>query len=146
MYCNYLNVDYAVEVVGRHSYADLVALFMPVLAWLFRSLPTYTYAVIFVSMTCLLSSLFFTYLLLYAVRNVARGRVQDHRVPARPDNPDARQEVGGGYEGRATLTSNVSEVFGELYALAILSPFVRSRLTGDGYSFGGDVKELPKDM
>ena len=133
LYCSYLNVDYMLEALGNVTFFSLIAIFMPMLAWVLGFTPAYSFAVAFISMICIVGFLLVSGYMIYQLVNIYRGQTMW-------ESARGTQDYNFGWH------DNMAEVFGERTYLAFMSPFVSSPLHGNGTDFRKKYDETVKDM
>ena len=132
-YCNYLNMDYTLEVLGGQLTAKAVlTMFLPMLSWTLGLAGAYTFAVSFISAICIVGFLLFTVLLIYHGRNVFHGQT-------------CFEATNGIREFDLGVRRNLRQIFGNRWHVAWISPFISSPLPGNGVEFS-TLYENIKDM
>ena len=122
MYCNYLNMDYTLELLGGFSFYSLIAMMLPLLAWLFGLAPTYTFAVALIAAYCIIGFFVLSAYLVYHMQNIFRDQTMTERA-----NGLRNYDCG--------WINNLKTVFGNRYLVAIFCPFVPSLLVGNGIDY-----------
>jgi palmitoyltransferase len=134
LYCNYLNMDYAIELLGGLSFRAVFTMTLPLLSWLIGVAGAETFAVSFVSSMCLLAFIMFTMLLVYHVRNILRAQT-------------CHESTTGIRDYDCGWRSNLESVLGERWYIALISPIIASPLCENGLEFRRKYQyENIKDM
>lgn len=123
MYCNYLNIDYAVELVGTFSWKAILTMFVPVVGWLFGFHTTMSFFATVQCGICLFTSMQFFFLLFFHFRLVVRGHTTYEWRHQKP------RTYNYGWK------RNLEGVFGSRWYLIWLAPFISSPLPHDGINF-----------
>lgn len=132
-YCNYLNMDYTLEVLGGELSAKAVlTMFLPMLSWTLGLAGAYTFAVSFVSALCIVGLLLFVVLLGYHGRNIYYGQTCYEAT-----NNIREFDLG--------FRENLRQIFGSRWRIAWISPFIISPLPGNGVEFITRYEDI-KDM
>ncbi|KAK2139836.1 hypothetical protein LSH36_1591g00012 [Paralvinella palmiformis] len=134
LYCNYLNMDYTLEVLGGFGLKTVFTMFMPLFSWMLGLTQTFNFLVAFVSALCLFGFLLAAGLLFYHLINIYHGQTTYER------GQNIREWDCG-------WKQNVRQVLGERWYLIWISPWIKSPQGGDGINFPKrgifeDVKDL----
>ncbi len=121
-YCNYLNMDYAWEVLGGFSLRSVFTMIMPLFSWMLGFAGTYTFLVSFVSALCVLGFFLLGALLAYHMLNMLQGQTTYERGQ-------------GIKEYNQRWERNVQQVMGKLWYISWVSPWISSPLPIDGTDF-----------
>jgi len=121
-YCNYLNMDYTLEVLGGVSLKSLITMILPLLSWTVGFAGAETFAVSFISSLCLVGLGLFLVMFVYHVRNMLGAQTCNERTRGVRD-----YDCG--------WKSNLETVMGDRWYVAWISPFISSPQSGDGLEF-----------
>ncbi|PIK35607.1 putative palmitoyltransferase ZDHHC24 [Apostichopus japonicus] len=123
MYCNYLNIDYAWELVGGMHWKGIITMFIPAVGWLFGYHSTMSFFSTVQCGICLFGSLQFLFLLIFHVRLVAKG------ITTYEWRHSAARRYNRGWK------ENLKAVLGSRWYLVWIAPFFPSPLLTDGINF-----------
>ena len=122
LYCNYLNMDYTMEILEGLSLKTAFTMFMPLFSWMLGLTQTFSFLVAFVSALCLFGFLLAAVLFSYHMMNLVNGQTTFERARGIRDWDCGWRE-------------NLRQVLGVRWYLTWLSPWVPSPLQGDGIEF-----------
>lgn len=74
IYCNFLNVDYTLDVLGGLTPITILTMILPMMSWAMNYSGAMGFLVSFMSATCLVSALLLSFLLLYHAMNLFHGQ------------------------------------------------------------------------
>ena len=138
LYANYLNMDYAMEVmVENFSFKTFIAMAAPLIGWTLGLTESLSFFVSFQCGTCMIASVAFTGLFLYHLQLIVRGQTT-HEWRNERERP---YDLG--------WQKNVEEALGTRWYLVWLFPLLPSPLPGDGVYFrrrDGMAMENIKDL
>lgn len=132
-YCNYLNVDYTFEVLGGLSWKSILTMILPLLSWTIGLAGTVTFAVSFVSASCIVGFILLTFLCIYHGQNLYLGQTCVERTQG-----DKTYDIG--------WRENLKVIFGERWKFAWICPLIASPLEGEGLEFRSRYYEDVKTM
>ena len=138
LYANYLNMDYAMEVLYENlNWKVIIAMVAPLVGWSLGITESLSFFVSFQCGTCMIASVMFTGLLFYHVRLILRGQTTHEWR----NNHERVYNLG--------WKRNLQEALGTRWYLVWISPLVPSPLPGDGIYFrrrDGMIMENIKDL
>ena len=122
VYCNYLNMDYTLELLGGVSFSSMLTVVLPLLAWSVGLAGRETFVISLIASTCLVGLFLFAAMLAYHTRNVLRAQT-------------CVEVARGVRDYDRGWRANLEAVFGARWYVAWVTPLVPSALPGNGVEF-----------
>lgn len=112
IYCNFLNVDYTLEILGGFTLKAMFTMFLPLFSWALSYSGAMGFLASLISATCLFSMFLLLFISIYHITNVFRNQTCPERVKG---------------DWSASLNSwdrNAQCTLGTNYVLAVILPYI----------------------